>query len=66
MTAFAAMLRGLPPGLGGEALGCKTGETKIGVGANALTGLAGKILPNSRIASFEGVIRDPGLLNSEF
>jgi len=49
-----------------EGVGCKTGETKVGVGANALTGLAGKILPNPRIARFEGVVCDPGLLISEF
>src|SRR5258708_13858513 len=43
---------------------CKTGESKIRVGTDALAIIAGKELPNSGIASFEGVVFHPRLFDS--
>ena len=46
-----------------EACGGKTGESKVGVGADALAGIASKKLPNPRVTRLERVVRGPGLFN---
>src|SRR5581483_2207643 len=55
---------GLRPRDPAETSSCKTGESEIRVGADALAVIAGKELPNPGIASFEGVIFHSRLLDS--